>query len=449
MAELSVHAPGIWEDGEFVLCRSMPDGEPLPVLAATPLTAPPSRESIERLQHAYKLRNQLDSAWAARPLRLVTERGRLTLLSEDPGGEPLLRLLGQPWEITSFLRFAIGLADGLARLHGRGLIHKDIKPANILVDNATGSVWLTGFGIASHLPREAPGSTEAIAGTLAYMAPEQTGRMNRSIDSRSDLYACGVTFYETITGSLPFSASDPLEWIHCHIARPPAPPSEQVHGIPGPIEVIILKLLAKSPEDRFQPAAGLQADLRTCLTSWETHRRIDAFPIGARDVPDRLLIPEKLYGRKAEVDVLVAAFDRVAARGRAEFILVSGQGGVGKSSVVSEFSKTVAPQGLFAAGKFDQYKRDIPYATLAQAFQSLVRRILGRNDTELNRWRHALLEALGPNGQLMVTLIPELAAIIGEQPPTPDLPPQEAGSRFQMVFQRFLSAFAQREHTLT
>ena len=451
MTELSAHVPEtLWEDGEFVLSRAVPDGEPSSILAATPLTTPPSPAAIARLQHAFKLRNELDPAWAARPLRLVTDKGRLALLSEDPGGEPLSRLLGQPWEIASFLRFAIGLAAALARLHGRGLIHKDIKPANILVNNATWEVWLTGFGIASHLPRErqAPGSTEAIAGTLAYMAPEQTGRMNRSIDSRSDLYACGVTFYETITGSLPFSASDPLEWIHCHIARPPAPPSERVHGIPGPIEAIILKLLAKSPEDRFQTAAGLEADLRACLTSWETHRRIDAFPIGARDVPDRLLIPEKLYGRKAEVDALVAAFDRVAARGRAEFILVSGHGGVGKSSVVSEFSKAVAPQGLFAAGKFDQYKRDIPYATLAQAFQSLVRRILGRNDTELNRWRHALLEALGPNGQLMVTLIPELAAIIGEQPSTPDLPPQEARNRFQMVFRRFVSAFAQPEHPL-
>jgi PAS domain S-box-containing protein len=451
MTELSAHVPeSQWEDGEFLLSRAAPDGEPLPVLAAIPLTTPPSPAAIARLQHAFKLRNELDPAWAARPLRLVNDKGRLALLSEDPGGEPLLRLLGQPWEIASFLRFAIGLAATLARLHGRDLIHKDIKPANILVNNATWEVWLTGFGIASRLPRErqAPGSTEAIAGTLAYMAPEQTGRMNRSIDLRSDLYACGITFYETITGSLPFSASDPLEWIHCHIARPPTPPSERVHGIPGPIEAIILKLLAKSPEDRFQTAAGLEADLRTCLTSWETHRRIDAFPIGARDVPDRLLIPEKLYGRKSEVDALVAAFDRVAARGRAEFILVSGHGGVGKSSVVSEFSKLVPPQALFAAGKFDQYKRDIPYATLAQAFQSLVRRILGQDDTELNRSRHALLEALGPNGQLMINLIPDLAAIIGEQPPTPDLPPQEARNRFQMVFRRFLSAFAEAGHPL-
>jgi PAS domain S-box-containing protein len=452
MAELSAHGPEtLWEDGELRLSRAVPDGEPLPVLAAVPLTAPPSSGAIARLQHAFKMRDELDAAWAARPLRLVTERARLTLLSEDPGGEPLLRLLGQPWEIASFLRFAIGLAAALARLHERGLIHKDIKPANILVNNATWAVWLTGFGIASHFPHERQGSglTEAIVGTLAYMAPEQTGRMNRSIDSRIDLYACGVTLYETITGSLPFSASDPMELIHCHVARPPTPPSERVDGIPGPIEVIILKLLAKSPEDRFQSAAGLEADLRTCLIAWETHRRIDPFAIGTRDVPDRLLIPEKLYGRKSEVDALVAAFDRVTTEGRAEFILVSGHAGVGKSSVVSEFSKLVVPpQALFAAGKFDQYKLDIPYATLAQAFQSLVRYILGRDVTELNHWRDALLEALGPNGQLMVTLIPELAAIIGEQPSTPDLPPQEARNRFQMVFRRFLSAFAQPEHPL-
>jgi PAS domain S-box-containing protein len=427
------------------------DGEPFPLLAAMPSSTQPSPDTLARLQHAYTLREELDPAWAARPLRLERHQGRLTLLTEDPGGEPLARLLGQPWEITSFLRVAIGLATALARLHERGLIHKDIKPANILVNAATGAVWLTGFGIASRLLRErkAPGSSEVIAGTLAYMAPEQTGRMNRSVDSRSDLYACGITLYETITGSLPFSASDPTEWIHCHIARPPTPPSHRATGIPGPIEAIILKLLAKSPEDRYQTAAGLEADLRTCLTAWERRQRIDPFPIGAQDVPDRLLIPEKLYGRKAEIDALVGAFDRVAAQGRAELVLVSGYGGIGKSSLVNELSKMlVPPRGLFAAGKFDQYKRDIPYATLAQAFQSLVRRILGQDEGELSRWRAALLEALGSNGQLMVNLIPELAAIVGEQPAAPDLPPQEAQNRFQMVFRRFLSTFARPEHPL-
>ena len=240
-----------------------------------------------------------------------------------------------------------------------------------------------------------------------------------------------------------------MEWIHCHIARPPIPPGERVKGIPGPIEAIVLRLLAKPAEDRYQTASGLETDLRKCLAAWEADRRVGHFPLGARDVPNRLLIPEKLYGREAEIDTLVEAFDRVVAHGSAELVLVSGYAGIGKSSVVGELHKLlVPPRGLFTAGKFDQYKRDIPYATLAQAFQSLVHRILGRDEAELGRWRDALLDALGPNGQLMVNLIPELAAIIGEQPPIPDFPLQEAQNRFHMVIRRLFGVFARPEHPL-
>ena len=370
---------------------------------------------------------------------------------EDPGGEPLARLLGQPWEITSFLRVAIGLAAALGRLHERGLIHKDVKPAHILVNAATGAVWLTGFGIASRLPRErqAPEPPEVIAGTLAYMAPEQTGRMNRSVDSRSDLYALGVTFYEMLTGALPFTAADPMEWVHCHIARQPTPPGERADGIPGPLSAIVMKLLAKTAEERYQTAAGVAADLRRCRAEWEAHGRIDPFPLGTQDVPDRLLIPETLYGREREIDALLAAFDRVVADGTPELVLVSGYSGIGKSSVVNELHKVlVPPRGLFASGKFDQYKRDIPYATLAQAFQGLVRPLLGRSEAELGRWRDALSEALGPNGQLIVNLVPELELVIGTQPPVADLPPQDAKNRFRMVFRRFLGVFARPEHPL-
>jgi PAS domain S-box-containing protein len=439
------------EDGEFVLSRGRREGDRSPLLVVAPALAQPAPESLQRLAHAYALREALEPTWAACPLALGHHQGRLTLLLEDPGGEVLERLLGHPLELTQCLRMAIGLAVALGRLHARGLIHKDIKPANILVHVGTGRVWLTGFGMASRLPRErqAPAPPEVIAGTFAYMAPEQTGRMNRSIDARSDLYALGVTLYEMLTGTLPFTASDPLEWIHCHIARQPVPPSERVSGLPGPVTAIVLKLLAKTAEDRYQTAAGVEADLRCCLTAWEAYGRIDPFPLGAHDASDRLLIPEKLYGREAEIDALGDAFDRVVTHGTTELVLVSGYAGIGKSSTVNELHQVlVPPRGLFAAGKFDQYKRDIPYPTLAQAFQSLVRQLLSKNDTELGQWRHELLEALGPNGQLVVNLIPELALIIGGQPPVPDVPPQDAQNRFQLVFRRFLGVFARPEHPL-
>jgi hypothetical protein len=441
----------LWEDGEFVLSRGVWDGEALPLLAAMPSSAQPSPETLARLQHAYALREELDPAWAARPLRLQRHQGQLTLLMEDPGGEPLLRLTGRPREIASFLRLAIGIATALAQVHQRGLIHKDIKPANVLVNSTTGQVWLMGFGIASRLPRErqAPAPPEVIAGTLAYMAPEQTGRMNRSIDSRSDLYALGVTLYEMLTGELPFTASDPMAWVHCHIARQPMPPGERVAGIPAPLSAIVMKLLAKNAEDRYQTAAGLTVDLRKCLAEWESHRRMEPFPLGASDASDRLMAPEKLYGREHEIETLFGAFDRVVANGAAELVLVSGYSGIGKTSVVNELHKAlVPPRGLFASGKFDQYKRDIPYATLAQAFQSLVRPLLGRSEAALGRWRDFLNEALGPNGQLIVNLVPELELIVGTQPPVADLPPQEAKNRFQMVFRRFLGVFAREEHPL-
>src|ERR1700693_1463923 len=269
--------------------------------------------------------------------------------------------------------------------------------------------------------------------------------MNRSVDSRRDLYALGVTFYEM----LPFPAADPMEWVHCHIARQSAPPNERVAGVPGPLSAIVIKLLAKTGEERYQTAAGVEADLRRCLADLELYGRIDRFQLGEHDGSDRLLIPEKLYGREREIEALIAAFDRVVAQGSTELVLVSGYSGIGKSSVVHELHKVlVPPRGLFASGKFDQYKRGIPYATLAQAFQSLVRSLLSQSEEELGRWRDALRGALGPNGQLIVNLVPELELVIGKQPPVADLPPQDVHRRFQMVFRRFLAVFAHKEHPL-
>jgi len=375
----------------------------------------------------------------------------MTLVLEDPGGETLDRFLPGPMELTRFLRFAVGIATALSGLHENGLIHKDVKPANILVDLATGQARFTGFGIASRLSRErqSPGPPEFIAGTLPYMAPEQTGRMNRSIDARSDLYALGVTLYEMVTGTLPFMASDPMELVHCHIARQPTPPCERLQGLPRVVSAIIMKLLAKTAEDRYQTAASAGRDLQRCINEWETQNRIDDFPPGEHDTPNRLMIQETLYGRESEIDTLLAAFNRVVAGARPELILVSGYSGIGKSSVVNELHKwLVPPHGLFASGKFDQYKRDIPSATLAESFQQLIQALLGKSETELSPWRDALREALDPNGQLIVDLVPNLELVIGEQPRAPELSPQEEQRRFQHVLARFIGVFARPEHPL-
>ncbi len=439
------------EDADFTLYRGRQNDNPSPVLAIALSAEHPSPHNLRRLEHEYSLAAELDSAWAATPLALTRHEGRTILLLKDPGGQPLDLVLerdeGQPLDLTRFLRIAIGLTTALGQAHRSGLIHKDIKPANVLVDDA-GKAWLTGFGIASQLPheRQTHEPPETIAGTLAYMAPEQTGRMNRSIDARSDLYSLGVTFYQMLTGALPFSVADPLEWVHCHIARQPTPPAGRA-AVPELLSAITMKLLAKNAEDRYQTASGLEADLRHCLAEWQSHGRIDPFPLRAHDACDRLFIPEKLYGRESEIDALLTAFERVVAHGAPELVLVSGYSGVGKSSVVNELHKAlVPPRGLFAAGKFDQFKRDIPYATLAQAFQTLVRQILVKNESDVARWRHSLQEALGPNAQLIVDLVPEVEFIIGKQPPVPDLLPRDAQNRFQMVLRRFVSAFARKEH---
>lgn len=443
----------LWEDGERIFCRGKrsANANDVGVLAVLPAVEHPAAATLERLAHEYGLKDELDPAWAVRPLQLVREGGRTMLVLEDPGGLPLERHLDRPMELGQFLRLAISLSSALHELHERGIIHKDVKPTNVLVGATLEKVWLTGFGIASRLPRERqpPAPPEVIAGTLAYMAPEQTGRMNRSIDARSDLYALGVTLYQMLTGALPFTAVDPLEWVHCHIAKKPIPPNKLIETIPALVSQIVLKLLAKTAEERYQTASGLTFDLQQCLTNWTSFGRVKSFPLGSQDAPGRLLIPERLYGREREIDALIAAFDRVVAQGMPELVLVSGYSGVGKSSVVNELHKVlVPPRGLFASGKFDQYKRDIPYATLAQAFQKLIQPLLGQSEAELGKWRDALHNALGPNGQLVVNLIPEIELIIGKQPPVPGLAPQDAQNRFQMVFRQLIGVFARPEHPL-
>jgi len=440
-------------DEEFSLCRVRQDGEPSTVLVVAPVSEYPSSGSLARLEHVYSLRDELDSDWAVRPVALTRQGRQIELVLEDPGpaAAGLDRLLGKPIEIRRFLRLAMNLAGTLGKLHQRGLIHKDIKPVNILVDALTDRVWFTGFGFASQLRREqhAAEPPEVIAGTLAYMAPEQTGRMNRSIDSRSDLYSLGVTLYQMLTGALPFEAADAMGWVHCHIARQPPKPSERLATVPEPISAIVLKLLAKTAEDRYQTAAGLETDLKKCWLQWERAGRVNEFPLGLEDVPDRLLIPERLYGRQQECQILLDAFDRVAASGKPELILVTGYSGIGKSSLVHELQKLIVlPRGTFTSGKFDQTKRDIPYAALAQAFRPLVNQILVKSEGEVELWKNIIVNALGSNGQLIVNLIPELELVIGKQPSLPSLPRQQSQNRFEAVLRAFIGIFARKENPL-
>ena len=435
------------EDDGLTLYRGSRSADGAPVLALVAEDA--ARESaLQSLEREFAQRDLLDERWAARPLSLVTEGGAPTLWLSDPQGDLLGRRIGHPWETLTFLQVAIGIASALRGAHDAGLMHRDLKPGNVLVDFNSGSAWLTGFTFSSRLQRErqALGPPEVIAGTPAYMAPEQTGRMNRSIDSRSDLYALGVMFYEMLAGLLPFNASDPLEWIHCHVARKPVHLSERQPSVPTTLAAIVMKLLAKTGEDRYQTAAGLEADLRRCRQEWESDTRITPFRLGMQDVSRRFAMPEKLYGREAEIASLLGAVERVAAGGDFEFTLVTGYAGIGKSSVVQELLKTA--RGIFVSGKFDQRLRDTPYSTPAEAFRGLIRHILVGDPASVSRWKNRIADAVGSHCSLLFELLPELVALMGPQPPLPPLSPAEATLRFQSAFQRFIGAFARTDEPL-
>jgi PAS domain S-box-containing protein len=370
---------------------------------------------------------------------------------DDKSTRPLSELCGVAMDLDRFLHLSIGTVGAVADLHRQNIIHGDIQPRNILVDLTTGDVTITVSSIASDVPYECPDiqAIPRVEGTFAYLSPEQTGRMNRVIDYRTDLYSLGVTFYEMLTGRLPFQAKDVLEWVHCHIARVPSAPVDVDASIPRVLSDILMKLLAKSADERYQTALGLKYDLEKCLGQWESKRSIDPFALGEWDISDRLLIPQKLYGREKDINVLLSAFERVVQQGIPELVMIAGYSGIGKTSLVRElFMPIVREQGLFISGKFDQYKRYIPYATIAEAFRGLIQQILTESEERITGWRDQLLSALGGKGQLIVDVIPQLELIIGKQPAIPELPPAEAQNRFNMVFRQFLGVFARKEHPL-
>ncbi|AFZ24406.1 putative ATPase [Cylindrospermum stagnale PCC 7417] len=412
----------------------------------------PSLEELTRLRHEYKiLKTVVDIEGIVEPIALENHHNGLALILTDFSAESLKKYISdRQLSLTEFLKIAIQLASTLTQLHQAKIIHKDIKPDNIVINPETGQVKIIDFSISSRLEKEnqSISNPNLLEGTLAYMSPEQTGRMNRSIDYRTDFYSLGVTFYQMLTGSLPFNAADPLEFVHCHIAKTPIPPQELNPKIPQAVSDIVMKLLAKTAEDRYQSSLGLKADLETCLTQLQTDGEISPIIVGQLDSYSQFSIPQKLYGREREVATLLSAFDRVSA-GTTEMMLVSGYSGIGKSCLVHEVHKPIVRQrGYFISGKFDQFKRNIPFASLIQAFQDLMRQMLTETDDQIAVWKSKLLEALGSNGQVIIDVIPELERIIDPQPAVPQLNPSESQNRFNRVFQRFIHVFSQPEHPL-
>ncbi|PIG92975.1 hybrid sensor histidine kinase/response regulator [Gloeocapsopsis sp. IPPAS B-1203] len=408
----------------------------------------PSIAELTYLKHEYKILQELNINGLLKPLSLENYQNGLALICADFAGESLEKLITQHFELKEFLAIAIQIVTTVAELHQNSIVHKNLQPCNILVNHD--QILIIDLSLASRLSRENQSirHPHLLEGNLAYISPEQTGRMNRSIDYRTDFYSLGVIFYEMLTGQRPFQTNNSLELVHCHIAKIALSPKEINPEIPQVISEIVMKLLAKTAEERYQSALGLKADLENCQRMLQTHKEISDFAAGKLDSYSQFLIPQKLYGREQEVDLLINAFKRVS-QGATEIMLVSGYSGIGKSSLVNEVHKPiVAAQGYFIAGKFDQFKRNIPYASLIQAFQELIRQLLTESSHAITIWQTKLLTALGSNGQIIIDVIPEVERIIGTQPAVPILGLTESQNRFNRVFQQFICVFTQPEHPL-
>ncbi|WP_442942785.1 protein kinase domain-containing protein [Nostoc sp.] len=442
----------------------------------------PSPQELTRYRQEYKITRSLNLEGVIKAYSQQDYQRTLVILLEDFGGESLEQWMHKrpdifcPMPLSQFLSLAIALTDILGRIHTANVIHKDINPGNIVFNLDTGVVKIIDFGIATQFNRTNPTfkSPHVLEGTLAYLSPEQTGRMNRLLDYRTDFYSLGVTFYELLTGHLPFPTRDMLELVHCHIAKQPVPPHEINTTIPKPVSDIILKLMAKNAENRYQSAWGIKADLEICAEQLAQIGQISSIKLALQDVSEQFQIPQKLYGRDKEVAMLLAAFVRVACpesnrvaslannsettsqseqRGKPKFqvemMLVSGCAGIGKSALVQEIYKPITQKrGYFISGKFDQFQRNIPYSAIADALQKLVQQLLSEPDEQVQQWRSLLLTALGNNAQIIIDIIPEVELIIGKQSPLPEVGATEAQNRFHRIFRQFVRVFCSESHPL-
>jgi predicted ATPase/signal transduction histidine kinase len=473
MVENRVDVPGygigerIYTSTRTLVYRGWREADQTPVVIKLLKNSYPSVIELAQFRNQYSITKILNVPGVVRIYSLENCQNRPALILEDFGGISLKEYtafrrkgLGEignqenssslhPDFLTEFLQIAIALADILADLYHHEIIHKDIKPANILINPTTKQVKIIDFSIASLLPRVNQLSTSptVLEGTLAYLSPEQTGRMNRGIDYRTDFYSLGVTFYELLTGQLPFQSDDLMELVHCHIAKQP-PLLNDRGEIPQILCDIVMKLMAKNAEDRYQSALGLKHDLQICLEQLQSSGNIIPFQLGHRDVCDRFAIPEKLYGRETEVAMLLATFERVR-QGTSEMILVAGSSGIGKTAIVNEVHKPITRQrGYFIKGKFDQFNRNIPFFALVQAFRDLMAQLLTESDAQIDQWKTQILSTLGESGQVIIEVIPELERIIGKQPSLPELSGSAVQSRFNLLFQKFIQVFTTQEHPL-
>jgi predicted ATPase/signal transduction histidine kinase len=441
----------LYEDKKTLVYRSIYNEDLRPALLKSLTLKYSNSRDFQNLKHEFNMALKLDSPATLKPIRLETYDDDLTIVFEDFDAVSLRSILDGPMETGLFLRVSLSITEALTEIHQRSVVHKDIKPENILLNTMSKQVKLMGLGNASFLPRIQAAETDIqkIEGSLPYMSPEQTGRMNRSVDYRSDLYSLGIIFYEMLTGHHPFTATDVHAWVYNHTARTPPPPKALIPEIPPVISDIIMKLLSKTPEDRYQSARGLTFDLTKCSNRWSDRSSVESFTLATHDTLGILQIPEKLYGREREVTEMLKTFERVISTSNPELILISGPSGVGKTRLTKELSQPILKEnGFLARSKAEFPLQTAPYSTIAPAFRELTLSILTQSEATIFDWKNKIQLALGDHGQAIINIIPQLELIIGKQPLLPDLPLNQAKVRFHTIFHRFLNVFCHQDHPL-